>query len=53
MHGLSLSGSSNDLWLEFYSDQEATAPGFRLSYRSESPKEGAPGASRRRSHSPF
>uniref|UniRef100_A0A8C2Z0K3 CUB and Sushi multiple domains 3 n=1 Tax=Cyclopterus lumpus TaxID=8103 RepID=A0A8C2Z0K3_CYCLU len=34
MQGLSLTGTSNYLWLEFYSDQEATAAGFRLIYHS-------------------
>ncbi len=36
MQGLSLTSTSNYLWLEFYSDQEATAAGFRLIYHSES-----------------
>lgn len=36
MQGLSLSSTSNNLWLEFYSDQEETAAGFRLIYRSKS-----------------
>uniref|UniRef100_A0A3Q3KHT9 CUB and Sushi multiple domains 3a n=1 Tax=Monopterus albus TaxID=43700 RepID=A0A3Q3KHT9_MONAL len=34
MQGLSLTSTSNYLWLEFYSDQEATAAGFRLIYHS-------------------
>uniref|UniRef100_A0A7N6FBD4 CUB and Sushi multiple domains 3a n=1 Tax=Anabas testudineus TaxID=64144 RepID=A0A7N6FBD4_ANATE len=34
MQGLSLTSTSNNLWLEFYSDQEATAAGFRLIYHS-------------------
>ncbi|KAM9805516.1 CUB and sushi domain-containing protein 3-like isoform 3-T3 [Syngnathus typhle] len=34
MQGLSLSSTSNDMWLEFYSDQEGTAAGFRLKYNS-------------------
>uniref|UniRef100_G3NSP0 CUB and Sushi multiple domains 3a n=1 Tax=Gasterosteus aculeatus aculeatus TaxID=481459 RepID=G3NSP0_GASAC len=34
MQGLSLTSTSNYLWLEFYSDQEATAAGFRLLYHS-------------------
>ncbi|KAM7420375.1 hypothetical protein PAMA_014883 [Pampus argenteus] len=34
MQGLSLTSTSNYLWLEFYSDQEGTAAGFRLIYRS-------------------
>ncbi|XP_049586359.1 CUB and sushi domain-containing protein 3 isoform X2 [Syngnathus scovelli] len=34
MQGLSLSTTSNDMWLEFYSDQEGTAAGFRLKYHS-------------------
>ncbi|CAB1321254.1 unnamed protein product, partial [Coregonus sp. 'balchen'] len=32
MLGLVLTSTSNHLWLEFYSDQEHTAGGFRLSY---------------------
>lgn len=36
MQGLSLTSTSNNLWLEFYSDQEATAAGFRLIYHSKS-----------------
>ncbi|KAK6327212.1 hypothetical protein J4Q44_G00028570 [Coregonus suidteri] len=35
MLGLVLTSTSNHLWLEFYSDQEHTAGGFRLSYSSE------------------
>uniref|UniRef100_A0A674D7B9 CUB and Sushi multiple domains 3 n=1 Tax=Salmo trutta TaxID=8032 RepID=A0A674D7B9_SALTR len=34
MLGLVLTSTSNHLWLEFYSDQEHTAGGFRLSYSS-------------------
>ncbi|KAM8868855.1 CUB and sushi domain-containing protein 3-like isoform 4-T4 [Spinachia spinachia] len=34
MQGLSLTSTSNYLWLEFYSDQEVTAAGFRLQYHS-------------------
>ncbi|XP_039973361.1 CUB and sushi domain-containing protein 3-like isoform X5 [Xiphias gladius] len=34
MQGLSLTSTSNYLWLEFYSDQEVTAVGFRLIYHS-------------------
>uniref|UniRef100_A0A8D3D5H9 CUB and Sushi multiple domains 3a n=1 Tax=Scophthalmus maximus TaxID=52904 RepID=A0A8D3D5H9_SCOMX len=34
MQGLSLTSTSNYLWLEFYSDQEVTAAGFRLIYHS-------------------
>uniref|UniRef100_A0A8C5DPG5 CUB and sushi domain-containing protein 3-like n=1 Tax=Gouania willdenowi TaxID=441366 RepID=A0A8C5DPG5_GOUWI len=34
MQGLSLISTSNNLWLEFYSDREMTAAGFRLSYYS-------------------
>uniref|UniRef100_A0A671XBC1 CUB and Sushi multiple domains 3 n=1 Tax=Sparus aurata TaxID=8175 RepID=A0A671XBC1_SPAAU len=34
MQGLSLTSTSNYLWLEFYSDQEATAAGFQLIYHS-------------------
>ena len=35
MLGLSLTSTSNQLWLEFYSDQEATGEGFRLQYYSK------------------
>uniref|UniRef100_A0A672H5K8 CUB and Sushi multiple domains 3a n=1 Tax=Salarias fasciatus TaxID=181472 RepID=A0A672H5K8_SALFA len=34
MQGLSLTSTSNYLWLEFYSDHEMTAAGFRLIYHS-------------------
>uniref|UniRef100_A0A669CUG9 CUB and Sushi multiple domains 3 n=1 Tax=Oreochromis niloticus TaxID=8128 RepID=A0A669CUG9_ORENI len=34
MQGLSLTSTSNYLWLEFYSDHEKTAAGFRLIYHS-------------------
>ncbi|CAL8260982.1 unnamed protein product, partial [Boreogadus saida] len=34
MLGLSLTSTSNQLWLEFYSDQEATGEGFKLQYYS-------------------
>ncbi|KAM6968265.1 CUB and sushi domain-containing protein 3-like [Aplochiton taeniatus] len=34
MEGLSLVSTSNQLWIEFYSDQEATGAGFRLVYSS-------------------
>ncbi|XP_037533201.1 CUB and sushi domain-containing protein 3 [Nematolebias whitei] len=34
MQGLSLTSTSNYLWLEFYSDHESTAVGFRLMYHS-------------------
>uniref|UniRef100_A0A665U3Y9 CUB and Sushi multiple domains 3a n=1 Tax=Echeneis naucrates TaxID=173247 RepID=A0A665U3Y9_ECHNA len=34
MQGLSLTSTSNYLWLEFYSDHELTAAGFRLAYHS-------------------
>lgn len=36
MQDLSLTSTSNYLWLEFSSDQEATAAGFRLTYHSKS-----------------
>ena len=36
MLGLSLTSTSNQLWLEFYSDQEATGEGFKLQYYSKS-----------------
>ena len=36
MQGLSLTSTSNFLWLEFSSDQEATAAGFQLIYHSKS-----------------
>uniref|UniRef100_A0A4W6EIB6 CUB and Sushi multiple domains 3 n=1 Tax=Lates calcarifer TaxID=8187 RepID=A0A4W6EIB6_LATCA len=34
MQDLSLTSTSNYMWLEFYSDQEVTAAGFRLIYHS-------------------
>uniref|UniRef100_A0A672SF25 CUB and sushi domain-containing protein 3-like n=1 Tax=Sinocyclocheilus grahami TaxID=75366 RepID=A0A672SF25_SINGR len=34
--GQSLTSTSNHLWLEFYSDQEDTAEGFKLVYNSKS-----------------
>ncbi|XP_028834623.1 CUB and sushi domain-containing protein 3-like isoform X3 [Denticeps clupeoides] len=34
MTGVSLSSTSNHLWLEFFSDQEETAQGFKLIYSS-------------------
>uniref|UniRef100_A0A4W4E2X2 CUB and Sushi multiple domains 3a n=1 Tax=Electrophorus electricus TaxID=8005 RepID=A0A4W4E2X2_ELEEL len=34
MLGVLLTSTSNHLWLEFYSDQEDTAEGFKLSYNS-------------------
>lgn len=36
MQDLSLTSTSNYLWLEFSSDQEVTAAGFRLTYHSKS-----------------
>lgn len=36
MQGLSLTSTSNYLWLEFSSDQETTAAGFQLTYYSKS-----------------
>lgn len=35
MQGLSLTSTSNYLWIEFFSDQEGTAAGFRLTYQSK------------------
>ncbi|KAG7260560.1 hypothetical protein CRUP_000113 [Coryphaenoides rupestris] len=35
MQGLSLTTTSNRLWLEFFSDREATGEGFRLQYYTE------------------
>uniref|UniRef100_A0A8B9KNH1 CUB and Sushi multiple domains 3a n=1 Tax=Astyanax mexicanus TaxID=7994 RepID=A0A8B9KNH1_ASTMX len=34
MMGVTLTSTSNHLWLEFYSDQDDTAEGFRLTYYS-------------------
>ncbi|KAL2084354.1 hypothetical protein ACEWY4_019872 [Coilia grayii] len=34
MMGVPLTSTSNHLWLEFYSDQDTTAPGFKLIYSS-------------------
>ncbi|XP_041962329.1 CUB and sushi domain-containing protein 3 isoform X2 [Alosa sapidissima] len=34
MVGVSLTSTSNHLWLEFYSDQDSTAQGFKLIYSS-------------------
>ncbi|XP_077382387.1 CUB and sushi domain-containing protein 3-like isoform X4 [Festucalex cinctus] len=34
MQGLSLTSTSNYMWLEFYSDQDGTAAGFLLKYHS-------------------
>lgn len=36
MQGLFLTSTSNCLWLEFSSDQDTTAAGFRLTYYSKS-----------------
>lgn len=36
MLGQSLTSTSNHLWLEFFSDQEDTAEGFKLVYSSKS-----------------
>lgn len=36
MQGLFLTSTSNYLWLEFSSDQDTTAAGFRLAYYSKS-----------------
>lgn len=35
MLGLTLISTSNHLWLEFYSDAEATGEGFKLVYSSK------------------
>ncbi|KAK0145627.1 CUB and sushi domain-containing protein 3 [Merluccius polli] len=35
MQGLSLTSTSNQLWLEFFSDQDASGEGFRLQYYSK------------------
>lgn len=35
MLGVTLSSTSNHLWLEFFSDQEDTAEGFKLIYSSK------------------
>lgn len=35
MLGIALSSTSNHLWLEFFSDQEDTAEGFKLNYSSK------------------
>lgn len=35
MLGVTLSSTSNHLWLEFFSDQDDTAEGFKLNYSSK------------------
>lgn len=37
MLGLTLISTSNNLWLEFYSDPESTGEGFKLVYSSKLP----------------